>query len=242
MTDSIEKIAVDRLDFVLAPLCWDFAERHASEIDAHWDRLTTENPSQFNGPVLLLQRGELVRDNEGRFVFSGAFFETDYKSFVAWRDLGFSDGGMRNCFAMAALRSEDGAFLLGEMNSHTTLPGRIQFPAGTPDRNDVRENIVDLEASVYREMLEETGLGRDDVAAAPGWTLILDGRRIACMKPMQARGLAREIAARVAANLSQQPEPELACLHIVRTLEGVDTRRIPSFMLAYLRAALGATN
>ena len=35
-----------------------------------------------------------------------------------------------NCFSMAALRSDDGAFLLGEMAHHTYSAGQIYFPAG----------------------------------------------------------------------------------------------------------------
>ena len=62
----------------------------------------------WNGRVLLMRRGDIA---DG--VLSGAYLETDFASFIAWRDWGFPDTTMRNCFAMAALRSADGAFLLG---------------------------------------------------------------------------------------------------------------------------------
>src|SRR6266576_268539 len=90
-------------------------------------------------------------------------FEVDFASFIAWRDWGFPDKSVRNCFPMAALRSSDGAFLLGVMGSHTATAGQIYFPAGTPDPNDINGNTVDLERGVIRELIEETGLGIDIV-------------------------------------------------------------------------------
>jgi hypothetical protein len=59
---------------------------------------------------------------------------TDYADFVAWRAIGDSDEPVVNCFAMAALRSADGAFLLGEMAPHTMNGGQIYFPSGITDR------------------------------------------------------------------------------------------------------------
>ena len=55
---------------------------------------------------------------------------------------------------MAALRTRDGAFLLGEMGPHTMNAGKIYFAAGTPDRRDIFGEKVDLAASVAREMTE----------------------------------------------------------------------------------------
>ncbi len=89
---------------------------------------------------------------------------------------------------MAALRGSDGAFLLGEMAAHTASAGAIYFPAGTPDRQDVFGDVVDLEASVRRELLEETGLDAEEAEIAPGWIVVRARGRVACMKPMRLGG------------------------------------------------------
>ena len=83
-------------------------------------------------------------------------------SFIAWRDWGFPDRAVRNCFAAGAIRASDGAFVLGVMGPQTANAGKIYFPAGTPDPGDVVGQEVDLAGSVRREIAEETGLGPGD--------------------------------------------------------------------------------
>ena len=45
------------------------------------------------------------------------------------------------------VRSSDGAYLLGVMNRHTANAGRVYFPAGTPDPDDIVGARVDLDGS-----------------------------------------------------------------------------------------------
>ena len=136
-----------RLDLRFEPVAWRFAVERRDEIDAHFAKLRVDKPEMWNGRVLLLRRGEIAGGT-----LSGAYLETDFASFIAWRDWGFPDTTMRNCFPMAALRSSDGAFLLGVMGGHTATAGQVYFPAGTPDPNDVVGDSVDLEAGVMREL------------------------------------------------------------------------------------------
>ena len=88
------------------------------------------SPQMWNGRVLLLRRGEIAR----RRAAAAPILETDFASFIAWRDWGFPDTSVRNCFPMAALRSADGAFLLGVMGAHTANAGQIYFRPARPTR------------------------------------------------------------------------------------------------------------
>lgn len=225
-------IALSRLDLRYEPAPWPFADERRSEIDAHFAKLRAAKPAMWNGRVLLLRRGEIV---EG--VFSGAYSEVDFASFIAWRDWDFPDTSARNCFPMAALRSADGAYLLGVMGSHTANAGRIYFPSGTPDANDVVGDAVDLEGGVMRELAEETGLAVPGVAPEAGWTAVSDGPRIALMKIVGARENADALAARIRAFLSDQEQPELADVHIVRTLSDLRPS-MPAFVTAFLKRRL----
>ena len=232
MTD-IPIIPLARLDLRYEPAPWPFAAQHRAEIDAHFAKLRVEKPEMFNGRVLLLRRGEI---NGG--VLSGAYSEVDFASFIAWRDWGFPDKTIRNCFPMAALRSTDGAFLLGVMGSHTATAGQIYFPAGTPDPNDIDGDAVDLERGVIRELIEETGLGVADFSAEPGWSATPLGLRLALMKVVQARESAAMLHERIRAFLWSQKQPELSDIHVVRSVDDLRPT-MPPYVITFLASRLG---
>jgi len=137
--DDIPIIPLTRLELRYEPGDWPFAVAQRAEIDAHFVKLRADKPEMWNGRVLMMRRGEIA---DG--VLTGAYLETDFASFIAWRDWGFPDTTMCNCFAMAALRAADGAFLLGQMGPHTATAGQIYFAAGTPDPADIAGDTVDL--------------------------------------------------------------------------------------------------
>ncbi len=239
MSDTTRIVEVAELDFDLEPARWGFAKTHAAEIAAHWTKLRETKPALYNGRVLLLGRSELVRDAEGGLRLRGDFFETDYAYYVAWRAFGHPCEPLDNCFSMAALRTADGAFLLGEMAPHTLNAGQIYFPAGTPDPTDVFDGKVDLDASARRELLEETGLSAEEQAIARGWSVVFAPHRIACMKLMTLSIPADEASARIEAFLARDPRSEFRRIHVVRSPADIDEARTPSFVAAYLRSAYG---
>jgi 8-oxo-dGTP pyrophosphatase MutT (NUDIX family) len=229
---DIPIIPLTRLDLRFEPAPWLFADQRRAEIDAHVAKLRIEKPEMWNGRVLLLRRGEI-----GGGVLRGAYSEVDFASFIAWRDWDFPDKTICNCFSMAALRSSDGAFLLGVMGRHTATAGQIYFPAGTPDPNDVDGDTVDLERGVIRELIEETGLGVGDFTAEQGWSATPLGQRLALMKIVQARDSATTLHERIRAFLASQEQPELSDIHMVR---GVDDLRptMPPYVATFLASRL----
>jgi 8-oxo-dGTP pyrophosphatase MutT (NUDIX family) len=237
LSEKAHLLEVGELDLTFAASRWEFAERQSAAIAAHWGRLINAKPAMFNGRVLLLGKRVLETGHDGVLRLRGVYFETDYADFLAWTAFGHPGGPVDNCFAMAALRAADGAFLLGEMAHHTYNAGQIYFPAGTPDPDDVFDNRVDLEASARRELLEETGLLAAETDVAPGWTLAMTPQRIACMKLMTFPLPAAELKARIEAFLARDPLAEFSCMHIVRDPEDIDEARVPIFVADYLRYA-----
>jgi 8-oxo-dGTP pyrophosphatase MutT (NUDIX family) len=228
--DEIEVFPVASLDLRFEPGPWRFADDRRGEIDAHFAKVQAIRPGIWNGHVLLMRRWRL----EGSVVH-GAYLETDFASMLFWRDLGFPDRAMFNCFSMAALRGADGAYLLGEMGPATVNAGRVYFPAGTPEPDDVVDSKVDLAGNVIRELAEETGLTTRDVEIAEGWTCVRVGQRLAMMKEMRSHETAHELRARILDHLPHDPHQELSDIHIVRGPSDVDPRRMPPWITEYFR-------
>jgi hypothetical protein len=225
---DIPIVRVERLDTRFAPRPWPFADARRADIDRHFAALKSAQPALWNGRVLLLHDYAV----EGT-VFRGAYLETDFASFIAWRDWDFPDRTIKNCFSLGALRGSDGGFLLGVMGAHTVNAGKIYFPAGTPDPDDIVGEEVDLAGSVWRELAEETGLVRADLVAEDGWYCVLAGARIALVKILQARETAELLRRRILAQLARERAPELADIRVVSGPADFDPM-MPSFISAFL--------
>jgi 8-oxo-dGTP pyrophosphatase MutT (NUDIX family) len=221
-------VPLDRLDVGFAPFRWRFAEARCDDIAAHFAARRQATPQLWNGRVLLM-RDLAIADG----VLRGMYFEAGFADFLAWRDWNFPDPAVVNCFAMGALRASDGAYLLGVMSEHTANAGRIYFPAGTPDLDDVRGNSVDLLGNVMRELAEETGLAAHDVSAAPGWDAVVDTSRVALMKRIDVPFPASLARTRMLSHLASETQPELRDIRIVRSAADLDPE-MPRFVTAYL--------
>lgn len=215
---------------------WPFARDAAAAIEENWLKRKARTPDIWNGRVMLLKDGAVEIGQDG-LAFRGRCFETDFKTFLAWRDAAFPETGVRNVFSMAALESADGAFILGEMAAHTAPAGQVYFPSGTPDPKDVFAGHVDLEASARRELQEETGLDPAQVTWTPGMTLVMSPIRLCCMKRVTSPEPADALVARIHAWLSQDPKSELARMHVVRGVADI-TPTMPDFVAAYLESRL----
>jgi 8-oxo-dGTP pyrophosphatase MutT (NUDIX family) len=229
---EIHRVAT--LDLKVRTFAWPFAAVRRGEIDAHFAQRQRAKPEIWNGRVMLGRNVVRAGNHLG-----AEYFETDFASFLAWRDWGFPDGDVFNGFGMGALRSADGAFLLGEMAGHTTNAGRIYFPAGTPDPDDVREGRVDIAGSVAREVAEEVGLHEADYSMEPHWNCVFTGPSIAMIRILHVDMPGEALRARVEANLARQMRPELRAIHLVRSL-GDFTASMPRFVTAFLEAQLSA--
>jgi 8-oxo-dGTP pyrophosphatase MutT (NUDIX family) len=228
MTKEPTLFEVERLELSFMPKPWAFASEKRAEIDAYFATLQREKPAIWNGRVLLLHR-QVVRGG----VFHGDYLETDYASFAAWRHWGWPHAGVHDCFGAAAVMAADGAFLLGVMAPHTFNAGRIYFPCGTPGPEDIVDGKVDLEFSLRRELMEETGLDTAVFAPEPGWFTVVDGPLIMHLKLFRSHETAEVIRARALGHIAREPQPELCDIRIVRGTRDFDPA-MPRFVTAFL--------
>lgn len=228
MNEALSVVHVDRLQLAVAPKPWAFAIERRAEIDAWFAAERRANPALWNGRVHLLHEFALA---DG--LFRGRYLETDFASFAAWRRWSRPPAAIHDCFGAAAVVAADGAFLVGVMGPSTANSGLIYFPCGTPDPSDVVDGRIDLDFSVRRELLEETGLDLAEFAAEPGWSTVFDNSLIAHIKVLRSREEAEALRVRVFDYLARERQPELADIRIVRSAADFDPA-MPRFVTAFL--------
>ena len=224
---------VTSFDLPVESWSWPFADIRRAEINAHFAEAQRAKPQIWNGRVLLGRHPVFAGDH-----FAASYFETDFASFLAWRDWGFPDEDVFNGFGVGALRTADGAFVLGEMAQHTSLAGRIYFPSGTPDLDDIRDGAVDLAGSVARELEEETGLSPGEYFADADWHCVYMGPVLAMIRLLHIDMPGEALCARIEANLALQPSPELSAIHLVRETRDL-TDAMPRYVTAFIETQLG---
>jgi len=129
-------------------------------INAHWDALTKERPSLVRGDIYSIKQMSLSEEE-----LKVTLQKTDYAHFLFSQQL--SEDHIYRCRGVVAngvFLTRDGYFVIGEMNAHTSTPGRLQFVAGGVEESDFQEDVVHVLASLLRESQEEVGIDLTDSA------------------------------------------------------------------------------
>ena len=226
---------IDRIDCRRVDYVWPYERDNAETIQRHWAARRRDTPSLYDGRVLLACR---VETDDSCTTLRMDVFETGFSAFLAWRDSGWPDRSVFNCFSMPAVRSSDGGFLVGEMTADHSVAGALYFPCGTPDPSDLdATGEVDLLGSLTRELAEETGLDASRGALQPRWTVVVSGQWIACIRTIDWSEDAASLAAEARRRIAAQTRPELADVHILSRQSELSDPRLPPYMTAFLARA-----
>lgn len=228
-------VRVAQCCLVARPGAWPFAERNRAAIDRHWSERIRENPAYFNGRIHLLESGTL-----SEATFEGTFLAADFASFLYWRDNG-GDMSAADAFGSALVRSREGHVVLGRQNPGNINAGLAYLPGGFIDARDVRtDGSIDIEASIARELEEETGLAAPELEKMPGMILTVLGRLVSIAvefrSPLDAEGL----VARIRSHIAGEVHPELADVVVVKCLADLDDIATPDHVVPLLRQVLGS--
>ena len=207
-----EILAVERLELRFEPRAWAFADDNRAAIDAHFAAKQKANPALWNGRVLLAHEYGVT---DG--VCRGAFLETDFASFNAWRDWGRPPADIVNCFAAAALRGERRR-LSARRDGRPHRQCRTDLFSLRHARSDRCRKMAVSILSTTRgsELKDETGLDFDDLEAS-AWLAFGPAHTWAMVaKVLNAREPAEALRRRILGHLASQPQPELADIRIVR--------------------------
>jgi len=202
---------VSGVDLCVAGGTWPFADRHRSEIEAHWARRVRETPGFFNGAVFVVT-GYSVSAG-GRL--SAQFVRTDFKSFLYWRETGFRDESVLDGFGSALILSADGGVLLGRQRAGNLNSGLCYPPSGFIDASDVREDgVIDIDASVAREVAEETGLSPPVIARGEGYIVTRAGPVLSIAVPFLSPLPGPALLSAARGHIASDGESELADLRL----------------------------
>jgi len=204
---------------------WAYARCHAADIDVHWLRHQRESPAMFNGAIHLVHGIAL----EGG-VLHAQFLRTDFKSYLYWREHNFPEAGVRDGFGSALVRSAEGHVILGRQRAGNVNAGLAYLPGGFIDPRDVRpDGTIDIDGSILRELEEETGLERADIAISPGYLVTFNGALISIARELRSPLAAEELRARIPAHLARDPASELVDAVIVRTPQELPAQAVAPY-------------
>lgn len=224
---------ISTLDLKIGKKTWDFAQCERRRIDDHWQAIAARNPRLWNGEVLICTSAAVDEQ-----LLTARFAVTDYASFVAWRDWGWPDRSVANCFGAPAIFSSDGALVFGVMAAHTLNAGLAYPPSGSLEPRDVRAGgTVDVLGSLAAELHEEAGL--DATAAEQGGMMaIFDGQRLAIVQELRFSMPFSAMEAGFRTHTAVERAPELSHLEAIRSVSQIDSR-MPGFAQEIVRYYFG---
>lgn len=147
---------LEKTNLVLCDEPLPFTQEQRAPIDAYWKHVTQKNSRLWNGDYYMFSDLRI----ENRVLF-GSAHKTDFATFLYWRDHGRADC-ISHITGTTFPQFPDGSLLAIKMAAHTANAGRIYFPAGALDRQDMVDSEFDVISNIRREWMEEIGLEIED--------------------------------------------------------------------------------
>lgn len=215
---------------------WPFAEREGEAISRNWQRRSKESSALFNGRVFIARTATL-RGSE----FRAEIVETDFAAALYWRDSGYGDETVVDCFGSAIIQGADGALIYGRQSPGHLNAGRLYPPSGFIDRRDLTpDGRIDIDASIAREVVEETGLSLSMLERQKGYLIARQGPLLSIGALFRSSITAARLAEAIARNLAAENDPELQAVVILDSLADLDRHDMPDYARTFARALLPA--
>lgn len=206
------------------PLPYTVENREA--IVSNWTHERTANPTLFDGEFYLAPEAELTGS-----AFHAGFKRTSFATLMHWRR-DVSQERPWHIFGVGVIVSSEGHLIAGRMSAQNAGAGRVYFPAGSVDDNDIVDGYVDYDANRQREVCEETGLDLLDARAEQQISLVTGNRSIALFRRYYFDVPSPELVSRIEQYLSAEEEPELSEIIPVKAA-GAMGDATPSYVRAF---------
>lgn len=149
-----KKIEVVKIEQILR-----LPENLQNQIEDFWKKQVEENSHLFNGEVWSVTRFEELPDR-----IKIGIQKTNYAHYLFDERVGIE--GQYGCYNLNCgilLETQDGYYIVGEMNETTSYPKGLQISGGNLDQNDIKQNgQVDIINNVARELKEELNINLFD--------------------------------------------------------------------------------
>ncbi|ENQ97853.1 NUDIX hydrolase [Brucella melitensis] len=166
---------ISRADVLVLPGPLPYAEGNRASIAENWARECAANPTLFDGEVYLAPEATL---KDG--VLQAGFKRTRFATLMHWRR---DPSPIRpwHIFSVGVIVSGEGHLIAARMGQQNAVAGKVYFPAGSIDDNDIFDARVDYDANCRREVREETGIDLADARAETQINLVTGNRSIALL-------------------------------------------------------------
>lgn len=209
---------LERCNLVVADRHWAFERDHADAIGRHFRAVGHATPEFYNGRVFVMGEGRLA---DG--ALDGVLTPTDFASYHFWRAEGFDVRCGRDVFGKAIIEAGCGGLLLGRAAPYTMNAGRADLIGGFIDPIDVDfDGTVDIDASIVREIVEETGLDLALFERAPGYILTVEGALVSIGVHYRSQLPAVDLVGRIDETLRGQGKPEVTGMVVVEPHQRAD--------------------
>lgn len=217
---------IDSANVRVLPGRLSYAEQNSEAIALNWSRERAAKPTLFDGEFYLAPQAELAGS-----LFQAGFQRTSFKTLMHWRH-DASQVRPWHIFGVGVIVSREGHLIAGRMSAQNAGAGRVYFPAGSVDDNDIVDGYVDYDANRRREVREETGLDLRDARAEQQINLVTGNRSIALFRRYYFDAPSAELVSQIEQHLSAEAEPELSEIMPV-TAAGAMGEATPTYVRAF---------
>lgn len=213
-----------RLALCETPHGWEV--ENADDIVTMWSRETAANPTLFDGMVPIFS-SLYVADG----VLEGISHPVGYSALMHYKR--HNAVATAHVFATAVLVASGGELIAARMAGHTSYPDRINFAAGTFDRGDVVDGMLDVDGNMHREVMEELGIDLSMCRADDGYNLFAHDKGTVIFRRYHLPMTAIEANAFIQQTIAAQALPEVT--------EGIILQRshtVPTGAASYMPALM----
>jgi 8-oxo-dGTP pyrophosphatase MutT (NUDIX family) len=180
-----------------------FEAENLDEINRNWSAELKEKPRLFDGQLTMFDAHDFTDGH-----LTARCHLVRFATFLYWRKVA-PVAGAEHFFAHAVPVTHDNSLIAIRMASHTANAGQVYFAAGSFDPNDFRSGLVDIEANMVREVMEETGLDLGAAKAETRYTALHFGGQTVLFRRYQFDMDTSTVSELVDRHLKNDRDPEI---------------------------------